>query len=565
MSKAPGETAQPKTGRRLPPSATPALPARSAWTRENLWTTAALVLVLGVVAYIRLRLLQMPLERDEGEYAYAGQLLLQGVPPYHDLYSMKWPGTFGAYALIMALFGQTIGGIHFGLLLVVLATAVLIFFIAKNIAGSPAALVAAGTCALLGITPRSFGLAAHATHFVVLPALGGILLLQKTDERVRPARLVMAGVLFSVAALMKQVGAVFGVFGAVWLVWQELRQPARRWSRLATRLAWLAAGGLGILVVTALALAAAGVWRPFWLWTTQYSRAYAGIITPAQAFHRFLENGGNIFTASSGMWALAALGLVPLFLEDSLKSWRFFLVSFLVFSFLSVCAGGYFRGHYFLLLFPAVGLLAGFGAQAVFLLLGRIGLPRWARGLPFGLFVMAAAGLLFSSRAIFFSETPLQACRAIYALNPFPESIEIGRYLETHCQPSARIAVIGSEPQLYFYSRRRSATGYVYTYPLLERQPYAKSMQQEMIHELTNAAPEYFVFVSQPSSWLPQPDSDVSIIEWFIQYRQEHLEPVGLVDIFPNGRAEYSWSGTANPRSDQWLQIYKQRPAVRGQ
>ena len=25
----------------------------------------------------------MPLERDEGEYAYAGQLILQGIPPYN--------------------------------------------------------------------------------------------------------------------------------------------------------------------------------------------------------------------------------------------------------------------------------------------------------------------------------------------------------------------------------------------------------------------------------------------------------------------------------------------------
>lgn len=43
------------------------------------------VLLLAVIvlfSLIRLRLLDMPLERDEGEYAYAGQLLLQGIPPY---------------------------------------------------------------------------------------------------------------------------------------------------------------------------------------------------------------------------------------------------------------------------------------------------------------------------------------------------------------------------------------------------------------------------------------------------------------------------------------------------
>lgn len=37
-----------------------------------------------------------PLERDEGEYAYAGQLMLQGIPPYQLAYNMKLPGTYAA-------------------------------------------------------------------------------------------------------------------------------------------------------------------------------------------------------------------------------------------------------------------------------------------------------------------------------------------------------------------------------------------------------------------------------------------------------------------------------------
>jgi len=34
-----------------------------------------------------------------GEYAYAGQLILQGVPPYKEAYNMKLPGTYAAYAV----------------------------------------------------------------------------------------------------------------------------------------------------------------------------------------------------------------------------------------------------------------------------------------------------------------------------------------------------------------------------------------------------------------------------------------------------------------------------------
>src|SRR5437764_234882 len=73
---------------------------------------------VATVLFIRIRLLPMPLERDEGEYGYAGQLLLRGIPPYQLAYSMKFPGTYIAYAGAMALFGQAPTGIPLGLLIV---------------------------------------------------------------------------------------------------------------------------------------------------------------------------------------------------------------------------------------------------------------------------------------------------------------------------------------------------------------------------------------------------------------------------------------------------------------
>jgi len=45
------------------------------------WSWLALAVIIIFVAAIRIRLLQIPLERDEGEFAFMGQLLLQGIPP----------------------------------------------------------------------------------------------------------------------------------------------------------------------------------------------------------------------------------------------------------------------------------------------------------------------------------------------------------------------------------------------------------------------------------------------------------------------------------------------------
>ena len=57
------------------------------------WLLVALVILFA--AYVRFRLRGFPLERDEGEYAYVGQMILQGIPPYQLAYNMKLPGTYG--------------------------------------------------------------------------------------------------------------------------------------------------------------------------------------------------------------------------------------------------------------------------------------------------------------------------------------------------------------------------------------------------------------------------------------------------------------------------------------
>ena len=112
-------------------------------TPRSVWALCALVAVVLVTAAIRLRLLDVPLDRDEGEYAYFGQLMLEGVPPYATAYNLKAPGIYAAYALILAALGQTTTGIHLGLILVTSATTVLTFLLAKDLAGPAAGLVAA--------------------------------------------------------------------------------------------------------------------------------------------------------------------------------------------------------------------------------------------------------------------------------------------------------------------------------------------------------------------------------------------------------------------------------------
>jgi hypothetical protein len=210
---------------------------------------------------------------------------------------------------------------------------------------------------------------------------------------------------------------------------------------------------------------------------------------------------------------------------------------------------------------PAVVTLAARGAHAVARLLAASRGPRLSTGLAVVLAAIAVLEPVVASRAILFELGPVQASRAIYGRNPFPESLEIARYIRERTSEADRVAVVGSEPQIYFYAGRRSATGYIYMYPLMELHRYAGAMQREMIREIEGANPKYLVFVSAPRSWLPKPQSDMTIFHWFETY-QRGFTRVGVVDLLPRREPVYAWDDEAaryTPRSDIWLAVYERR------
>jgi len=220
--------------------------------------------------------------------------------------------------------------------------------------------------------------------------------------------------------------------------------------------------------------------------------------------------------------------------------------------------GFHFRPQYFLLMLPALALLAAIGLDALSsLLASRSSALR--RGVTLAVAVAALGQPLYASRDVLFELGPAQVSRAIYGRNPFPESVEIARYIREHTAPGDRVAVVGSEPQIYFYAGRRSATGYIYTYPLMELQPYAAAMQQQMIREIETADPRYLVFVRATGSWLVREASDQTIFGWFGQY-QRSFTRVGVVDIVSRRESVYRWDAEAldyAPRSDVWLMVFE--------
>jgi hypothetical protein len=502
-----------------------------------------MVAVLALVAVIRLHLLAVPLERDEGEYAYAGQLILQGIPPYELAYNMKFPGTYLGYAIIMGLFGQTQEGIHLGIFLMTTATALMLFWLGKKMLDEIAGVVAATSYAVLAASPSMLGLAGHATHFCAFFATAGLCLMWRARQK-ESWRLVTAfGFCFGMAVLMKQHAAFIATWAGLAFAAAKLLDKKNPIGQRFAAVALCAGAMLLPILLCCLWLWHAGVFAKFKFWTLDYAREYVTILPWSYVPAIFRENFFTVAGPQIMFWLLAGAGLILVWFDRRLRGSRLWLVGFSVASSLAIIPGFYFRGHYFLLTLPAVALLAGATVSAAGELWRQRAPASPLRFFPMAAFALALALTMIANRYVL-TVNCQQAARWFYGQKPYAEAEAFGAYLFVHAPANARLAVLGSEPEIYFYAHRHSVTGYIYTCGLMEAQPFARRMQDEMIHEIETNAPDYIVFANEATSWLQGPDSDLKIFHWWDDYKTNYTL-TALADVISTTNTHYAWGPDA--------------------
>lgn len=529
------------------------------------WAWGVLLLILALAVLLRLHLLSVPLERDEGEYAYAGQLILQGIPPYIHVYNMKMPGIYGAYALALSLFGQTQTSVHVGLMVMTLGSIVLLFFLGKRLFSTAAGLSAGAGYAVLSVSSSLQGVHAHAEHFVVFFALGAILLLFHAvdSEKRRSLFLGLSGFFFGIAFLMKQHGAFFLVSGVFYLLYLGFYKNQFSPRRTFLNVLILSSSALVPFSATCIIFWLLGNFDKFWFWTFTYARQYASIISFSQGLSNLGPKLFDLIKSAPLLWVLAVISLPILFRFREKKSESLFLGLLLFFSIVSTTPGFYFRPHYFVLILPAVSLLIGVSVVSMKRFFSTANASLLKKSLATAVFVIALAHAVYQERSYLFEMNTYAASRQTYGADPFPESVEVARYIKDHTSKKDRIAVLGSEPQIYFYSDRLSATGFIYTYPLMEKQKFAGKMQEEMIGEIESSCPYYLVFVNIPSSWFTIAAKPTSrIFEWFEEYQNKYYERVGIVDMISPSQVRYNWDENARryePKSTYWIAVFKRK------
>ncbi|MDD2709590.1 MAG: hypothetical protein PHV34_16515, partial [Verrucomicrobiae bacterium] len=309
-----------------------------------------------------------------------------------------------------------------------------------------------------------------------------------------------------------------------------------------------------------------GVFSTFWFWTVIYASQYASAVPLSTGWEYFKIGAGQAAADAPLIWLLAAGGFLFLCLRskhrgiqgmtpgshhDPLQPARRHLIPGTLAGAAAVCAGFMFRGQYFI-------LLAGFAWEK---LLGFLAPLSGKLRLAAATTIAATAfGALLEPFLLGMLRTPNQICRVAYGMNPFPEAPVVAQYLREHTKPHDRVAVLGSEPEIYFLADRRPASPYLYVYEMMKPHSRARQMQEETIRSIATARPTFLVVVDVPTSWGIGRDSGLALLSWLDAFTRNHYTLEGVLDLVTEDRTIVRWGEAARAHQTQspyTIRIYK--------
>ncbi len=477
--------------------------------------TASLILI---EAAIRAPLLPIPLERDEGEYAYIAWRLGHNELPYRDWVDQKPPAVFYVYRLALSLPFEPVRAIHFVGLVFAVASTCALFFLGLRFMDRFWAWLGAALFAFLGADPLVQGTAANTELFMLCPLIfSQIAFFTGAAKGQRNISLmVLAGALTGIACMFKQVAIVNWLLLAA--AYPIFARGEKRWRGAISFICWSAVGLLTVLGLVLLYFCRHRGLHDFVDNVFTHNLEYIGGVEASARLEYCWGTLTMLARTQSIVWVFGAAGLVGLFTSGRAK-WCFFMAGWLITSVIGVSASGYFFPHYFQQLLPPLALAAAAGAERIAAIEPWKILPVWTRRAAVSLILAVLPGITLWP--FLFTYTPAEAVRRIYPGDFFAEMPEFARRIENVTAPEAPVFIFGTEPELLFYAHRPSATRYIFLFPLYGRYGNAREKQMAAAAEIERARPS--TAVNMPNAMFFVSGTDQFFTEWSLSYLQDNF------------------------------------------
>ncbi len=453
-----------------------------------------LVALALLIAGARLHTYDEPLERDIASFAVVGHELVLGRALYSEIWDHKPPAIHATFAAAEWLVGYGRHAVYLLGLAASLVTLVGVYATVLAVEGRGPALWAA---AFWAVVSGDLWLQANQPNtevFINACLIWAFALLVRARGGGRElGRFLAIGALLALASTYKYVVITHALLlSAAHLAWPPDGPAGRR--RAAAGVAMIIAVGVVTWAGTAGYFGATGRAQAFNEAVFVYNRAYAGsLLANLREAVRLRRLAPWVLEVAIPLVVLTLVGVVVGLVRGLRRPWRLW-IAFAVGTELAVALPGRFYPHYFQLWLPLVAVAAGWAIGE----LGRLARPRaWVAHL-------VGAGTLVLLLAFELPQYQLTAqdwSRAKYGPD-FVASQKLGRDLATLLRPDETLFEWGAEPDLFFESGRRPASGVFYIYPL-GAPAFTAGMNARIVADLDRQPPEVLVLArwTMPPGW----------------------------------------------------------------
>lgn len=509
--------------------------------KDSRWLKFALLLAV-VLVFLRLPSLLHPIiDVDEAIYALFARIWFDGGIPYLNCVETKPLGIYFFYGLIFSIFGKfNMLAVHATTIIVVGITAYVIHLIASELYSRKAGFWAALFYIVFTTAFIPKIMATMIETIMLLPVTLQFYCWIRFEKEDRTKFAIASGLAFGAACLFKyQAGMNLIVF----LLYLGLVKPFII-KNLRYFEAW---EGFGRFLIGAVIppiimigyLAHIGALGSFLFWNIRGNIEYISEgAASINLFHQIAARVLPYIASTALIWVLSITCIVllvrknrdqPAAPQKAVQEWLIAL--WFILSIVPVSTGYRFYGHYFLLLMPAMSILASSVADTVWSDPSRV----WARRLIVIWLVLPALGF-FSAR--FF----IPDINRVFHEDNLADYKPLAQYVAEHTNPDDRIVAWGYAPLVYWYSQRLPATRFFWSDVLTGRVPGRTTKEKN--------TDKY----AMPETW----DMFLSDIE--------RNRPVYVIDTAPANLHDYGdFPITRYPRLSEYVQKnYREEANVDG-
>jgi|GEM_PF-624397 len=466
-----------------------AVAGRSTWV----W----LAVVAGAAVLTRLPLMGLPLDPDEGGYAYIARQWAMGVPLYSGAaWVDRPPGLMLAFRWITDL-SYTPGALRAGAMAAAVAVALGAACCARILAGPRAGLVAGLLAAVVLAGPylQGYELNGELLASAVGTCAVAVALWWRAHRRAA-GWLVLAAALAGAALLVKQ--SAVDTLVAV-LAIAVAGAPTGRRARLAA----VAALGAAAPLAVAAGWAAATGWNRAWYAVVGFQGDLAGT---QSAGDRLSAVASSLRHVAPDLAAVALAAAVAVVVLVRRRRWLWPVPLWLAVAVLAAMASPFGHPHYWVQTVAPLCVLASAAVS------GEALPPSWLRRLAV-LTVTVALAVPLLGQGVVLAHPPLARPELLTGDRRAATDADIGAWLRAHDPPGATVYAFVGAAELYLVARRDSAYPYLW-YAAIQRVPGAVPL---LVHVLSSpAGPRYVVLYQSPDAVDPTGQLATVLREGFV-------------------------------------------------